>query len=106
MCVISAGSGLDDLSTPVQQQFEELSVTNPRLYFTHIQQQQPSQPGKGQQPQGLPVKQEQQDSRAQQQEPQDVVRLLRGIDPNALTDQPMEPTLAGKVRRKGTEQPD
>jgi hypothetical protein len=97
-----AGSGLDDLSTPVQQQFEELSVTNPRLYFSHIQQQQPSQQGKGQQPQGLPVKQEQQGS---QQQPQDVVRLLRGIDPNALTDQPMEPTVAGKVRRQGAEQP-
>lgn len=102
-----AGSGLDDLSTPVQQQFEELSVTNPRLYFSHIQQQQPSsQQGKGQQPQGLTVKHEQQGSQQQPQQPQDVVRLLRGIDPNALTDQPMEPTVAGKVRRQVTEEPD
>lgn len=93
-----AGSGLDDLSAPVQQQFEELSVTNPRLYFSNIQQQQ--QPGL-QQPQGaeLAVTQEGAGGRQQQQQrqPQDVVRLLQSIDPHALSDQPMAGPVANKV---------
>lgn len=90
-------SGLEDLSAPVQQQFEELSVTNPRLYFSNIQQQQPGL----QQPQGteLAVKQEAAGGRQKQQQrqPQDVVRLLRSINPHALSDQPMAGPVANKV---------
>jgi hypothetical protein len=92
--VFMAGSGLDDLAAPVQQQFEELSVTNPRLYFSNIQQQQ--QPLSQQS--GCPVKQEGGYQQQQLQQPQDVVRLLREIDANALTDKPMDGPVANKVR--------
>jgi hypothetical protein len=98
--VFLAGSGLDDLTAPVQQQFEELSVTNPRLYFSNIQQRQQQQQ---QQPlsqqSDYPVKQESGYHQQQQlQQPQDVVRLLREVDANALTDKPMEGPVASKVR--------
>lgn len=82
---------MDDLQAPIQQQFEVLHVTNPRLYFSNIQQQ-PQQQGQGQVP---TVKQE---LGAQQMQPQDVVQVLRSIDPNALTDRPMQDEAARKVR--------
>lgn len=82
---------MDDLQAPVQQQFEVLHVTDPRLYFSKLQQQQPQQQGQGQ---GPTVKQE---LGTQQVQPQDVVQMLRSIDPNALTDRPMQDEVARKV---------
>jgi hypothetical protein len=101
--VACAGSGLEDLSAPVQQQFEELRVTNPRLYFSHtqlLQQPQPaSQQSQQSQPQDAGWKQPGGAQQPQpQQQPQDVVAILRSIDCNALSDRPMEPAVANKVR--------
>ena len=75
-------------------------MTNPRLYFSNIQQQQQQAAQQQQQPQQQPwqapaVKQEQ-GSRQPEVQPQDVLLLLRGVDPNALADQPM-PSQAAQV---------
>lgn len=100
---------MDDLSAPQQQQYEELHVTNPRLYFSHMHQQQQQQQQYMQQHSQPPmslstgaaaVKQEAGGAAAaqqQQQQPQDVVRLLHSIDPTALTEQPMDTQVANKV---------
>jgi hypothetical protein len=73
---------LEDLQAPLQQHFEELRVTDPRLYFRVMQQQQ----------QQSPVKQP-----PQQQQQQDVVQRLRGVDPLGLLDPPMASAAAKQV---------
>lgn len=97
--VACAGSGLEDLAAPVQQQFEELRVTNPRLYFSHTQP--PPQQPASQQPQQSHLHdagRKPPGGAQQQQQQQDVVAILRSIDVNALSDRPMEPAVANKVR--------
>jgi hypothetical protein len=78
----AAGIVLEDLQAPLQQHFEELRVTDPRLYFRVMQQQQ----------QQSPVKQP-----PQQQQQQDVVQRLRGVDPLGLLDPPMASAAAKQV---------
>lgn len=86
---------IEDLQAPLEQQLEELRVTDPRLYFRAMQQ----QPGQLQQQQQSPQSQHQQ----QQQQfvgvkaQQDVLQLLRAVDPLNLLDPPMPPAVAQQV---------
>eukprot|EP00879_Flechtneria_rotunda_P022351 GHRR01023582.1.p1 GENE.GHRR01023582.1~~GHRR01023582.1.p1 ORF type:complete len:313 (+),score=147.44 GHRR01023582.1:359-1297(+) len=92
------GVVLEDLQAPPQHQFEELRVTDPRLYFRTMQnQQQQGQQQQGQQQQG---QQPGQPPGAKKQQQQTVLELLRSIDPYNLLDPPIKPSAAKQVLHK------
>eukprot|EP00878_Enallax_costatus_P019887 GHUV01020997.1.p1 GENE.GHUV01020997.1~~GHUV01020997.1.p1 ORF type:complete len:427 (+),score=167.75 GHUV01020997.1:757-2037(+) len=80
----NAGIVLEDLQAPTQQKFEELRVTDPRLYFRTMQQQQ--HPQAQQQPPSVGLKQQ-----------PDPAMLLGSIDLRNLLDPPVTSSIARQV---------
>lgn len=80
-----AGIVLEDLQAPPQQQFEELRVTDPRLYFKSTQQQQ----------QQLLQQQQKSSIKKQQLSP---AQLVGSINPSNLLDPPFHSAVAQQVR--------
>lgn len=90
-CVAVTGIVLEDLQAPPQQQFEQLRVTDPRLYFKTMQQQQQQ----SSQPQSQPQQQQGHATLMQQQDP---TAAIGSIDPGNLLDPPVTSAVARQVR--------
>lgn len=105
----AAGAGLEDLQQPVEQEFEELHVTDPRTYFTKSSSSGATDAAPATTSGAAPKKQRTQEPAAAAApppppSPASVVQALRQVDPCRLPNPPMQPSVAARVGSELTHQ--